>query len=241
MSEASALMALQDIDLRLLRHEATLASMPQQRRIKTIGLARRKVASELTGIVGRRKDAQMEVADTEAALEHYREKALEVQALAEAGQRTHRELRDFEQQLTSLAKHAEKAEFSLTRLREDLARLERAERNAERTLARLDEERAAAEASLDEQAGELRAQIASLSRERERVVGELSPEHLAAYDVARRRFKGLAVERLSGNVPTVCRVSLQASQFHDLVHGDEITECPYCHRMLVTSEWVEGA
>ena len=45
-----------------------------------------------------------------------------------------------------------------------------------------------------------------------------------------------AVERLAGNVPSVCRVKLQPSSFHDLAHGDEITECPYCHRILITSE-----
>ena len=39
-----------------------------------------------------------------------------------------------------------------------------------------------------------------------------------------------------GNVPSVCRVKLQPSLFHDLAHGDEITECPYCHRILITSE-----
>lgn len=236
MSEATALMDLQDIDLKLLRHASTLASMPQQKRIKTIDLARKRVASELTGIVGQRKDAQMEIDDTEAALAHYREKTVEVQGLAEASGRTHRELRDFEQQLTSLAKHTEKAEFSLVQLRERLGRLERAEKNARLTASRLEDERAAAVASLDEEAGELRAEIVSLSHQRERAARELSAGHLSAYEAARRRFKGLAVERLNGNVPSVCRVKLQPSQFHDLAHGDEITECPYCHRMLVTTQ-----
>ena len=62
--------------------------MPQRKRLETIELAARKVASELTGIVGRRKDVQTEIADAEEALAHYREKTAEVQAAADAGEHT---------------------------------------------------------------------------------------------------------------------------------------------------------
>ena len=236
MTEATALMRLQELDLELLKCASSLASMPQQARLKTIGLAARKVASELTGIVGQRKDAELELADTRADLAHYREKTAEVQALADAGGHTHREIRDFEQQLTSLAKRIEKCEFQIGPLTERLERLERAEKNARLTAERLEEERATTESALTEGSKALRSRIVELSRERERAAEGVSPEHLAAYEKARKRFKGLAVERLAGNVPSVCRVKLQPSSFHDLAHGDEITECPYCHRILITSE-----
>lgn len=239
MTEATALTRLQELDLELLRLASKLAAMPQQSRIKTIGLAQRKVASELLGIVGQRKDAELEIADTNERLAHYREKTAEVQAAAEAGDHSHRELRDFEQQLTSLAKHTEKAEFALGPLRERLERLERAERNARRTEKGLDEQLAAARASLERDSAELRARIVELSRERDGVAAHVSEGHLRTYEAARKRFKGLAVERLNGNVPSVCRVKLQPSLFHDLAHGDEIAECPYCHRMLITSEEAE--
>ena len=240
MTEATALMRLQELDLELLKCASSLASMPQQARLKTIGLAARKVASELTGIVGQRKDAELELADTRADLAHYREKTAEVQALADAGGHTHREIRDFEQQLTSLAKRIEKCEFQIGPLTERLERLERAEKNARLTAERLEEERATTESALTEGSKALRSRIVELSRERERAAEGVSPEHLAAYEKARKRFKGLAVERLAGNVPSVCRVKLQPSSFHDLAQGEEITECPYCHRILITSEEVEG-
>ena len=38
-------------------------------------------------------------------------------------------------------------------------------------------------------------------------------------------------------MPTTCRVKLQQGIFGELMRGPIITECPYCHRMLVT----EGA
>ncbi len=236
MREATALTKLQELDLELLKCASALASMPQQARIKTIALAAKKVASELTGIVGQRKDVELEIADTRENLAHYHEKTREVQAAADEGAHTHREIRDFEQQLTSLAKRIEKCEFALGPLSERLERLERAERNARLTAERLERERATAEASLTEGSAALRSRIVELTRERDAAAAGVSAEHLAAYEAARKRFKGLAVERLQGNVPSVCRVKLQPSQFHDLAHGEEITECPYCHRILITSE-----
>ena len=241
MTETQALIALQELDLNLLRCASSLASMPQQERLRTIGAAARKVSAELTGIVGQRKDAEMEIADLRQSLAHYHEKTAEVQAAADSGQHTHREIRDFEQQLTSLAKHIEKAEFSLGPARERLERLERAERNARHTAERLEEERESTQRALDEGSAALRAQIVELTHERDRTAAVVSEGHLAAYESARKRFKGLAVERLEGNVPSVCRVRLQPSSFHDLARGDEITECPYCHRMLITSEEVEAS
>ena len=236
MSVADTLVRLQEIDLELLKHASTLSAMPQRKRLQTIELAARKVATELKGIVGQRKDAETEIADVEEALAHYREKTVEVQAAADAGEHTHREIRDFEQQLTSLAKRIEKSEYTLHPLREQLERLERAEKNARTTAERLDAERAATETALTEGSSSLRAEIVRLSRERDDLAGRLAPELLERYEAARKRFKGLAVERLVGNVPSVCRVKLQPSQFHDLSQGEEITECPYCHRILITSE-----
>ena len=236
MTVADTLVRLQEVDLELLKHASTLSAMPQRKRLQTIELATRKVATELKGIVGQRKDAETEIADAEEALAHYREKTVEVQAAADAGEHTHREIRDFEQQLTSLAKRIEKSEYTLRPLHEQLERLERAEKNARATAERLEAERTATEAALADGSSSLRAEIVSLSRERDDLAGRLAPGLLERYEAARKRFKGLAVERLRGNVPSVCRVKLQPSQFHDLAQGEEITECPYCHRILITSE-----
>ena len=236
MTVADTLVRLQEVDLELLKHASTLSAMPQRKRLQTIELATRKVATELKGIVGQRKDAETEIADAEEALAHYREKTVEVQAAADAGEHTHREIRDFEQQLTSLAKRIEKSEYTLRPLHEQLERLERAEKNARATAERLEAERTATEAALADGSSSLRAEIVRLSRERDDLAGRLAPGLLERYEAARKRFKGLAVERLRGNVPSVCRVKLQPSQFHDLAQGDEITECPYCHRILITSE-----
>ena len=61
MTVADTLVRLQEVDLELLKHASTLSAMPQRKRLQTIELAARKVATELKGIVGQRKDAETEV------------------------------------------------------------------------------------------------------------------------------------------------------------------------------------
>ena len=83
--------------------------------LKTIGLAKHKVASELSKIVGQRKDVEIDIADLEERLNHYQEKTVEVQGIAAAREQNYRNIQDLESQLTSLAKRIEKAEFDLGR------------------------------------------------------------------------------------------------------------------------------
>lgn len=236
MSESSALLKLQEIDLALLKDAATLAGMPQQARLKNIAAARKKVESQLTKIVGQRKDAQIELGDLKDALDHYREVREQVQADALEGTKTHREVRDLELSLTHLAKQIEKTEFELPVRQEALDKLLLAEKNANLMLERLDAEREATEKSFDEETSEVKGRIVSLNAERERQAAQVGEQMMATYEAARKRFRGLAVETLVGNVPTICRVKLQPSQFHDLAHGPEVTECPYCHRILIVTE-----
>lgn len=235
MSESTALLRLQEIDLELLRDASTLQNLPQQAKIKTIGLARKKVASELKKIIGQRKDAQTDIDDNEAALNHYLEVRDRVQADAAQGDLTHREVRDLENSLTHLAKMIEKCNFAKPSLEEKLNKLQVAEANAQKTIERLDQEEEAQRASYKEDSATVHAAIISLNYDRKRIAAQISDDVMARYEAARKRFGGLAVESLVGNVPTICRVKLQPSLFHDLVHGPEIGECPYCHRMLITT------
>ena len=233
MNDYEALLRLQQIDLELMRDSRRLKAMPQQKRIAAADAAKRKVA-ELTKIVGQRKDAELELQDAEAEHEHLMQKTDEVRALAQEGD--YRQASSIEQQLTSLAKKMEKIEFNYKETSDRLKRLQKAERNARDLDAKLDEERAAQQASFERDTADIMARVRQLANERKRMVAALDEDTLARYDAASKRFGGLAVEKLEGNVPSVCRVKLQPSLFSDLKHAGSIAECPYCHRLLVTEE-----
>lgn len=235
MTEASALLRLQQLDIELLRNASELKKLPQQARLNAIDLAKKKVIVEHKKITGRRKDVEIDIVDLTADISHYAQVKERVLADAESRSLTHREARDVEDQLTHLAKVTEKAEHQMGPLNEKLEKLQLAENNAKLMSERLDAEREATEKSFERDSKEIRERICALNAEREACVVEISPEVMGRYEDARKRFGGLAVETLTGNVPTVCRVKLQPSLYNDLSRGPEIAECPYCHRILVAA------
>lgn len=237
MKETSALLRLQEIDLELMRLNATLKAMPQQKKLDAIAAAERNLAGKLKRIVGQRKDAEMELEDNEAAHARKTERVSEVQREAQERAQDFRGIRDLEAHLTALAKELEKLEFKHRELEANLERLMKAEQNATELADRLKDERAAQNESYEHASADLMARVRVLAQERTSVLASISEEVAASYQRAAKRFSGLAVERLKGNVPTTCRVKLQQGIFNELMRGPLITECPYCHRMLVT----EGA
>lgn len=235
MSESEALIRLQETDLKLMRLRARLAAMPQVQKLATIDRARKKLASELTTIVGRRKDAQMELEDNEHQHQDVVDRTAEVKREADERQASFRATRDLEAHLSALAKRQEKLEFRYLELAGTLERLEKAEHTAQALGERLAAERTAQEDSFHRESADLRAELRVLETERTATVAEISEENMARYTAASKRFEGLAVERLSGNMPSICRVKLQPADFGDLMRGPEIGECPYCHRILITA------
>ena len=62
----------------------------------------------------------------------------------------------------------------------------------------------------------------------------LPTDVLTDYERLLKQFRGLAVDTIHGNLPTISHTALQASSMSDLNHdGSEIAHCPYCHRLLV--------
>lgn len=236
MSEQSSLLRLQEVDLQLLRIKKTLSAMPQQEKLRAIALAKRKLATQLKQIVGQRKDVEMELADNEADHAHILDVTREVREKVSERVTNYRQAQDLEAQLTSLAKKQEKLEFTHADIESRLERARTAEANALALRDRLLAEEQAQTESFEQSTSDLQAQVRMLEQERKQLVDELTLETIEAYDAAVKRFGGLAVERLTSNVPSTCRVKLQPAIFQKLQKGPRITECPYCHRMLVVEE-----
>jgi len=235
MLETDALVRIQEIDLALMRHRRTLSAMPQTKKIQAIRQARKKLAQEATRVLGLRKDAEMDLADADHSHDRLVEIMVETQERAERPGVTYRELADIEAQLTSLAKRIEKYEFKRPSLVERLEKVRATERNVAETDRRLEEEEEAQTQSLNERAADIVQDMQRLTAERQTVAAAITSQVMESYVAAQRRFKGLAVEVLRNNIPSICCVTVPPSAYSDVVHGPAITECPYCHRLLVTS------
>ena len=218
MSEASALLRLQEIDLELMRTKKTAEALPQRQKVAAARAAAKKVAGELTKIVGQRKDLEIELNELEDSKKFFRS------------------AQELDFTLSTLAKKIEKCDYDTEHLLPRLETAERAEKNARALADRLEKEEAAQVASFKEAMEQITSRVKSLAAERERIVASLPATLVASYEAARKRFGGVAVETLDGNRPSACRVALQPSSFTDIRRsGAEVTTCPYCKRILVVA------
>lgn len=234
MSEASALLRLQEIDLELMRAKKNAEALPQRQKVAAARAAAKKVAGELTKIVGQRKDLEIELADLEDSKKFFSEKVTEIQS--GSYNQDFRSAQDMEFNLATLAKKLEKCDYDTEHLLPRLETVERAEKNARALADKLEREEAAQLASFKQAMDKITAQVKSLAAERERIVASLPGSLVTSYEAARKRFGGVAVETLVGNRPSACRVALQPSSFTDIRRsGSEVTTCPYCKRILVVS------
>jgi predicted nucleic acid-binding Zn-ribbon protein len=238
MTQNEALLRLQEIDLSLAHIEGRTKEMPDYQRLQQVEAARKKLASQLTQLMGKRKDLEMEYEDRISAKERLFGIRDEVQAKAMSGEASFRSVQEYEQQLSALAKGIEKAEYDEQRLGAELERYEAAEAKAHTMSDELKAQSAELTQRVGAQIAEMRAEVQNLLAERARLVEFLDDALVARYDKARKRFKTIAVETLNGNVPTGCRVALRPSDYADLRHaaGKGVMECPYCHRLLVMEE-----
>ena len=236
MKETDALVRIQEIDLSLMRYRRTLMAMPQAKKLSAIKQAKKKLAQEKSKVVGLRKDAEMDLQENDRAHERLLEIVLETQERFDADTASYREVADLEAQLTSLAKRIEKREFNHKELTKKLERVQATEQNVLAMEERLDAEEAAQRQSLHDSTADIERAVRMLTAEREEVARSVSQEVMASYVAASKRFKGLAVERLNGNIPSICCVAIAPSAYGDVVRGPDITECPYCHRLLVTTQ-----
>jgi predicted nucleic acid-binding Zn-ribbon protein len=234
--EAAALLRLQEIDLSLMRAEAQLKAMPQASKLVTVAQAKKKLASELKRIVGMRKDIEIDIDDLQQQHARYEQDRADAKASIEESGKSYKEVQALDTRLSNIAKQLEKVEFKLGPLLDKLDQARGAEAKLNAIGAKLDEEEGSLRDSFAADTTQIRAEIKSLQEERADTLEDITEGVLADYTAASKRFSGLAVERMKGNVPSTCRVKLQEDAYRVLVRGPEITTCPYCHRMLVVEE-----
>lgn len=236
MDEAQALLRLQEIDLETIRITQEAKKLPQHAKIAAAQTALKKVQSELVKIVGQRKDLQMDI-DGYDRLRGDAEK-LEAEAQQEFNASTNpRAVADLESRLNIITKRIEKIDYQQNEALEQLITVEKAEKNANALQARLQDELGQLLGSLKQELLDSQNRLKALEREREEVAAQVSPELQQRYNRAKERFRGRAVETLTGNRPSSCRVALQPAQYADLKRRKlPVDECPYCHRILIT-DW----
>ena len=188
---------------------------------------------EMTKLYAQRKDLDIELDDLNTT-EIQTNNAIEAAKKRHVDGSDYREVQDLENELATLAKRLDKIEH--TRKDVVVAHKEALEREAraQAIIAKFEEGVKADTKAARAKAADLQAQIDAATKERTALAATLPADVLTDYERLLKQFRGLAVETIQGNIPTVCHTALQASSMSDLNHdGSEITHCPYCHRLLV--------
>lgn len=236
MGEGQALLRLQEVDLELARINRSLNELPQREKAAQVKTTLKGLARDITHLAALRKDVEMEISDNRLERSATEERVSEAQAGAQDAASDYRALSDLELKLTNLAKRLEKLDYDYAGLEEQLEGYLEKEHRAQQLKAKLEQQERALVESFKQDANELLVQRKSLHEERGSLVESVPEATYERYVAAVKRFGGQGVERLVGNRPTACRVTLQPSSYSDLKGQSGIVECPYCRRLLVLDE-----
>jgi uncharacterized protein len=78
----------------------------------------------------------------------------------------------------------------------------------------------------------VRDSLARITAERAEVVGSLSPQLLAMFELVARRRNGVAVAEARDGICTICHVRLRPQVFNTVRRNVEIVQCDSCQRIL---------
>lgn len=237
MDEVSALLELQEMDLKVFRLNKQLDEMPEKRAI----LAMRAKMAEIKALLdraeagGRVVDARLQRFDDETAA--ITAKMETEQAKLLSGEvKVPKELQAISMELDSLKRHRdtlENEELAVMAERETAAEQEAKVRKVLEAGARKEAELVA---TFKERGSSLVGQIEKLTADRERVAKSVPPATLQRYEALRGSKHGIAVGVLEGNMCGACRVTLPEGELEKLHGGPAVGECPKCRRILMVGE-----
>lgn len=235
MSAGSSLLKLQQIDLELTRTKGELAHMPELKELASKRKTYLKLKGEMTKIYAQRKDLDIELEDLDTS-ERQTNTALGAAKARAIDAADREEIQELENELGILAKRLDKIAFTRKDVVIEHKKAVEREERAKQIIANFEDGVKADTKAARAKAAGLQQKIDEIAKERTALAATLPQDVLADYERLLKQFKGLAVETIKGNVPTLCHTALQASSMSDLKRRGEITHCPYCHRILV----VEG-
>lgn len=236
-ADALSLMRLQEIDLALLKMKDQLKNLPAFPKIKAENAAKKRIASEKLKLTGKRKDLEIEASDLEKSRKKTEDEVEQQSKMLRENSSDHRIIADVERSLSNLAKAQDKIDFQYEKVLADLQTIEFAEAKLLEQEQVLDKDLVELNASLENTTSTMQAEAKRLNAERARCVADIDEDLYKRYQKGSQVFRGLGVEVLKGNKPSICRVELQPSGLAEIEHDKScVQECPYCRRILITKD-----
>ncbi len=232
MSDAKALIKLQEIDLDILRMAKSLSDMPQLDARKKVTAKLQEVEAKSQQISAMRSNSELEMQkliDEDSALV---EKA---NMLEEEIKNTtdFRVVTNLTRELEGIAKRRNKVEFDHNVLAERVGKISAVEDQIADALKKLNNKLSAIDEEIANIKEEIDAKLEKAKSARAKTESLISIDFIEQYERLRKTKSGIAVGVLQENHCSVCRVELPEGKLVKLQSGPEINTCPQCRRILI--------
>jgi hypothetical protein len=228
-ADLERVIALQRLDSEAGAARKKLAEAPERERAFETRLetARQKLAdakSRLAANQEARRATEKEVAVHQGRLSKYRDQAMAVKTNQEYHAIQH-EIAFAQEQIKT---HEDRMLERMLEADEFNAAIKAAEAELAATQKAVDADRKAIGAEHDQ----LRARVDALTQERATLVGQLSRDALATFELVSKRRNGIAMAEARDGICTICHVRLRPQVFNTVRRNDAIIQCDSCNRIL---------
>ncbi|MDR2492436.1 MAG: hypothetical protein LBD25_03095 [Coriobacteriales bacterium] len=243
LSDAQLLLALQETDFRVLQLKKQLEELPQRSKILEVRAKHREVKEKLGRLAALRDECDegtRKLQERESTLKAH---MADIQAAIDTTG-DYKQATALSHEYNIQSKAVEGLESELLQLLEKLDKIAAVAAEADSALDRLAKQEDALTESFKAQGGALQEAIGRESRLRGLAYERLPAFIQSRYDKAVASKGGSGAAYIENGHCSACHVAFNEGQMLRLKHGEPISECPHCHRLLVTSDdaaqWAAG-
>ena len=232
MTQAASLLALQDLDVEILRAKKRLDELPEKHEILGVRSKMRDV-----GELHRRADALVHQLSADLKAHQDEIEMLSVKIDAEQvkviATTDHRVAQSITREMDGLRRRQDKMEMESLQLMERIDKANTQTDKIDEALVRLGDKDAALVVRFKSVGGELQRDIAGMESKRAALAASIDADTLKRYESIREARGGLGVGRLEGDACSACRMSLPMERISSLEAGPDVGTCPQCRRLIV--------
>lgn len=231
--DIAALLAIQQLDLDIMRAKKKLDELPQRAKILAIRKKRQAIEGKKSQVDALRTEIEQQLARIQDEDERLAERQRETQGKIDAAKGDYRGVESLSKDLNGMAKRRATLEGEYNETAEKLERAEEVSSQVESALATLASQEEQLVASFQKEGGEITAQIGPLTKQREERARETSSDLLARYEKIAAKSGGVGIAVLSGDRCGACRSQISEGKLLQVRAEAPLSTCPSCKRLLV--------
>ena len=228
-ADLEKLIVLQRLDSAAQDAHRKLAEAPDREKAleARLSIARDAVATAKAALADSqnvRREHEKTVALHQGRLSKFREQAMAV--------KTNQEYHAIQKEIAFAQGEMKSAEDAVLEKMVEGDELTAAVKRAEADLASEQKKVDADRKTLSSEAADLKAALEQLAAERGGVVGSLTPQVLATFELVAKRRNGVAIAEARDGICTICHVRIRPQVFNNVRRNDQIIQCDSCNRIL---------